>query len=100
MSIDAMSPRGAAWCCGSHAIVVMSHTDIPRPAPAASHAIVRSHSSASAATTRVRSEPDDTVAVQMQVGELAVRVLQVELHRAAGRPAAGAADLGDGVLEA
>src|SRR5260370_22639762 len=42
---------------------------------------------------------DDALVTQMDMGELAVAVLQIELD-GAGRPGGAAADLGDAVLEA
>ena len=44
------------------------------------------------------SGADDTVTVQVQLGELAVGVLQSHPHRTRG-PAGSAADVGDGVFE-
>src|SRR5688572_13943527 len=90
----------------------MSHAVMRMPAPPTMYAAVSSHSSASAASTIAASPrhgrgavgdassgADDTVAVQVQVRELAVGVGERHLHRAV-RPAAAAADLGDGVFEA
>ena len=51
-------------------------------------------------TVAVRSAADDPVAGQVQVGELSVLAVDLELHRAARRPARGAANVGDLIFEA
>src|SRR5881392_1909151 len=50
-------------------------------------------------TLAVRSAADDPVAGQVQMGELAVLAVDLELHRAARRPARRAADIGDFIFE-
>src|SRR5689334_6105359 len=48
----------------------------------------------------VRSAADDAMAREMEVGELAVFLVDGQLHRPAGRSARGAADVGNLIFEA
>src|SRR6185369_3767646 len=76
----------------------------PSPEPVATnHQLSATSSAIPAATTSrswrrirpVRSAADDPMARQVQIGELAVAVAELDMHRSARRPARRAADIGD-----